>query len=85
MRRVTEMWAVVKQGRSVQRCRVPMPEPRSGDLLAIFSTGAYNYSMASNYNRYPRPPVVFVRDGKARVVVERETVEDLLAKDVPPA
>ena len=62
-----------------------LPEPRSGDLLAIFSTGAYNYSMASNYNRYPRPPVVFARDGTARVVVNEETVEDLLAKDVPPA
>ncbi len=62
-----------------------LPEPRPGDLLVVFSTGAYNYSMASNYNRYPRPPVVFVRDGRARVVVERETVEDLLAKDVPPA
>ncbi len=62
-----------------------LPEPRPGDLLVIYSTGAYNYAMASNYNRYPRPPVVFVRDGNARVVVERETVEDLLAKDVPPA
>lgn len=62
-----------------------LPEPRSEDLLVIFSTGAYNYSMASNYNRYPRPPVVFVRNGSARVVVERETIEDLLAKDVPPA
>jgi diaminopimelate decarboxylase len=62
-----------------------LPEPRSGDLLVIFSTGAYNYSMASNYNRYPRPPVVFVRNGSARVVVEGETIEDLLAKDVPPA
>ena len=62
-----------------------LPEPRPGDLLVIFSTGAYNYSMAGNYNRYPRPPVVFVRDGHARVVVERETVDDLLAKDVPPA
>jgi diaminopimelate decarboxylase len=62
-----------------------LPEPRSGDLLVIFSTGAYNYSMASNYNRYPRPAVVFARDGRAKVVVERETVDDLLAKDVPPA
>ena len=62
-----------------------LPEPRSGDLLAVFSTGAYNYAMASNYNRYPRPPIIFVRDGRARVVVNRETVDDLLAKDVPPA
>jgi diaminopimelate decarboxylase len=62
-----------------------LPPPRPGDLLVVFSTGAYNYSMASNYNRYPRPGVVFVRDGTARVVVERETVDDLLAKDVPPA
>jgi diaminopimelate decarboxylase len=64
---------------------VTLPEPRSGDLLVIFSTGAYNYSMAGNYNRYPRPPVVFVQDGRARVVVERETIDDLLSKDVPPA
>jgi diaminopimelate decarboxylase len=62
-----------------------LPEPHPGDLLVVFSTGAYNYSMASNYNRYPRPPIVFVRDGRARVVVERETLDDLLAKDIPPA
>ena len=62
-----------------------MPEPRPGDLLVIFSTGAYTYSMAGNYNRYPRPPVVFVQDGKARVAVARETVDDLLSRDVPPA
>ncbi len=48
-----------------------------GDILAVPVTGAYGYSMASNYNRVPRPPVVFVRDGEARVVVRRETVEDL--------
>jgi len=64
---------------------VTLPEPQPGDLLVIFSTGAYNYSMAGNYNRYPRPPVVFVQDGRARVVVERETIDDLLSKDVPPA
>lgn len=52
-----------------------------GDLLATPVTGAYGYSMASNYNKVPRPPVVFVGDGKARVVVRRETVKDLLALD----
>ncbi len=62
-----------------------LPEPHAGDLLAVFSTGAYNYSMASNYNRYPRPAVVFAADGRARVVVQRETVDDVLARDVPPA
>jgi len=62
-----------------------LPEPRAGDLLAVFSTGAYNYSMASNYNRYPRPAVVFAAGGRARLVVQRETVDDVLARDVPPA
>jgi diaminopimelate decarboxylase len=62
-----------------------LPAPRAGDLLAIFSTGAYNYSMAGNYNRYPRPPIVFVRRGHARVVVQRETIDDMLGRDVPPA
>ena len=62
-----------------------LPRPRPGDLLAVFSTGAYNYSMASNYNRYPRPPVVFADGGRSRVVVARETIDDLLARDVPPA
>jgi diaminopimelate decarboxylase len=50
-----------------------------GDLLATPVTGAYGYSMASNYNRVLRPPVVFVSDGRARAVVRRETIEDLLA------
>ncbi len=54
-----------------------------GDLLAVAATGAYCRSMASNYNHVPRPPVIAVRDGTARVVVRRETVEDLLALDVP--
>ena len=52
-----------------------------GDLLATPVTGAYGHSMASNYNKVPRPPVVFVRDGAWRVVVRRETYEDLLALD----
>lgn len=53
-----------------------------GDILAVLVTGAYNYSMASNYNRIPRPPVIFVRDGEARVVVERETYADLIRLDL---
>ena len=53
-----------------------------GDLLAVPGTGAYCRSMASNYNHVLRPPVVAVRDGVARVVVRRETEDDLLASDV---
>lgn len=53
-----------------------------GDLLAMPATGAYGYSMASNYNKVPRPAVLFVRDGAARVVVRRETFDDLVRLDV---
>ncbi|MFE3097293.1 diaminopimelate decarboxylase [Streptomyces sp. NPDC059248] len=56
---------------------------RVSDLLATPVTGAYGYAMASNYNKLPRPAVVFVRDGEARLVVRRETEEDLLRLDVP--
>lgn len=59
-----------------------MPEIHVGDTLAVLATGAYNYSMASNYNRIPRPAVVAVSDGKARVVVKRETYEDLIKNDI---
>jgi diaminopimelate decarboxylase len=61
---------------------VALPPVETGDLLAVPSTGAYNYSMASNYNRIPRPAAVFVRDGKARLVIKRETLDDLLRQDV---
>jgi diaminopimelate decarboxylase len=64
---------------------VAMPRPEVGDTLAVFCTGAYNYSMASNYNRYPRPAVVLVRDGRADVIVERETYSDLVAHDLVPS
>jgi diaminopimelate decarboxylase len=53
-----------------------------GDVLATPVTGAYGHSMASNYNKVPRPPVLFVRDGEARVVVRRETLDDLLRSDL---
>ncbi len=61
-----------------------MARPQVGDTIAVFCTGAYNYSMASNYNRYPRPAMVLVRDGKADVIVERETYADLTMRDVVP-
>ncbi|WP_342045749.1 diaminopimelate decarboxylase [Bacillus sp. OTU530] len=60
---------------------IELPEAASRDLLAISCTGAYGYSMANNYNRIARPAVVFAKDGKAQVVVERETLEDLVQKD----
>lgn len=53
-----------------------------GDIVAVFSTGAYNYSMSSNYNRIPKPPVVMVSGGEARVVVKRETYEDIIRNDI---
>lgn len=52
------------------------------DILAVLSTGAYNYSMASNYNRIPRPPVVMVNNGVSRVIVRRESYEDIIRNDV---
>lgn len=59
-----------------------LPAVRSGELLVVFATGAYAFSMASNYNRFPRPALVLVDGGRARVAVERETYEDLVRKDV---
>ncbi len=53
-----------------------------GDIIATPVTGAYGHSMGSNYNKVLRPPVVFVRDGEARLVVRRETITDLLATDL---
>jgi diaminopimelate decarboxylase len=55
--------------------------PRPGDVIVTPATGAYGYAMASNYNGVPRPPVIFCSDGEARVVVRRETYEDLTARD----
>jgi diaminopimelate decarboxylase len=59
-----------------------IPAPRVGDLVAIPAAGAYQLSMASNYNMVPRPAVVVVRDGKARLVRRRETYDDLLGPEV---
>lgn len=57
-------------------------KPQTGDVLAIASTGAYNYTMSSNYNRLSRPAVVMVKDGKSNVIVKRETYEDLMRNDL---
>ena len=57
-------------------------KPQKGDTLAVLSTGAYNYSMASNYNRNPRPAMVMVNGDKSRVIIKRESYEDLIRNDV---
>jgi diaminopimelate decarboxylase len=62
---------------------LPLPKSNNSDLLAVFCTGAYGYSMANNYNRIPRPPVVFVENGEAQLVIRRETFEDLIRQDLP--
>jgi len=59
-----------------------LASPHPGDVLVTPATGAYGYAMASNYNGVPRPAVAFCRDGDARLVVRRETWNDLLARDV---
>ncbi|KAI7252229.1 hypothetical protein KC345_g11502, partial [Hortaea werneckii] len=64
---------------------VELPKVESGDLLAVACTGAYNYSMASNYNRIRRPAVVFVQNGQSDLVVRRETHQDIVANDIVPA
>lgn len=61
---------------------VMMPEIKAGDTLAILGTGAYNYSMASNYNRIPRPAMVALRGNDAKVIVKRETYEDIIKNDI---
>jgi diaminopimelate decarboxylase len=60
---------------------IPLQESEPGDVLAMFCTGAYGYSMANNYNRIPRPPVVFVEGGQSKLVVRRETYQDLITLD----
>lgn len=61
---------------------IALPQPQRGDILAVCTTGAYNYSMASNYNRIPRPPIVMLSGGESYVAVRRETLEDLLRCDL---
>ncbi|MER2262181.1 MAG: diaminopimelate decarboxylase [Psychrobacillus sp.] len=62
---------------------IALPKAEPGDILAVFCTGAYGYSMASNYNRMTRPAVVFVENGHHQLAVKRETLEDLVRLDLP--
>jgi diaminopimelate decarboxylase len=61
-----------------------LPKTAAGDVLVVMATGAYNYSMASNYNRLARPAAVLVADGDASIILQRETYEDLLRQDRLP-
>ena len=61
---------------------MPLQTPEVGDVVAVFGTGAYCYTMASNYNGQPRPAIVFVKDGEARVTTRRETYADLYHRDL---
>ncbi|MEN6347773.1 MAG: diaminopimelate decarboxylase [Syntrophomonas sp.] len=61
-----------------------LPKVEAGDILAVFATGAYNYSMSSNYNRLPKPAMVLVGDGKADLIIKRENYEDLIRNDLIP-
>lgn len=61
---------------------MPLQHAESGDIIAILATGAYNYSMSSNYNRLQKPAVVMVSEGKSRIVVKRESLDDIIKNDV---
>ncbi|MBS1381038.1 MAG: diaminopimelate decarboxylase [Oscillospiraceae bacterium] len=61
---------------------MPIQSPKVDDIIAVLATGAYNYSMASNYNRVPRPAAIMVRDGQVREIIRRESMEDLARNDL---
>jgi diaminopimelate decarboxylase len=61
---------------------IKIAEPERGDIIAVLTTGAYNYSMASNYNRLPRPAMVMISGGSARLVIRRESFEDMIRNEL---
>ncbi|HHX77452.1 MAG TPA: diaminopimelate decarboxylase, partial [Firmicutes bacterium] len=63
---------------------IALPSLQRGDIIAVLSTGAYHYSMANNYNRFCRPAVVFVYEGRPELVVKRESYEDIVQNDLVP-
>ena len=73
--RCCESGDLIQENATLQNCK-------PGDIVVVLATGAYNYSMSMNYNRFPRPPVVFVNNGSARIVVKRESYKDLMKNDV---
>ncbi|MFV0497768.1 MAG: diaminopimelate decarboxylase [Candidatus Fimivivens sp.] len=73
--RCCESGDLVGEGMAIQT-------PKTGDIIAVLATGAYNYSMASNYNRVPRPAAIMVRNGTAREIIRRESLEDLVRNDL---
>ena len=63
---------------------IELPNPVEGDILCVYNTGAYNYSMASNYNRVTRPAAVLVNNSQSDIIINRETLDDLISHDVIP-
>ncbi len=63
---------------------IELPQLDEGDILCVYNTGAYNYSMASNYNKVPRPAMVLVNDGNSDLIIERETLDDMISHDIIP-
>lgn len=63
---------------------INLPQPKAGDILCVYNTGAYNYSMSSNYNRVEKPAMILVNNGQSDIIIKRETREDLIRNDVIP-
>lgn len=63
---------------------IKLPEIEEGDILCVYNTGAYNYSMASNYNRVQKPAMVLVNNSQSDIIIKRESLEDLIARDIIP-
>ena len=64
--------------------KIKLPNPQKDDILCVFNTGAYNYSMASNYNRIKKPAMILVNNSQSDIIVNRETFEDLVRNDIVP-
>lgn len=63
---------------------IELPNPEEGDILCVYNTGAYNYSMASNYNRVQKPAMVLVNNSQSDIIINRENLDDLISHDIIP-